>query len=866
MKKIVLLSILILLANLPVTNAKIVWDFAGKGFSAATIANLTADNTRWTVSSTSRIVSAVTMSGELTANGVIIPETAGIQFGSTASTRINIDHGYTPPRLNLSASGVSFSLPGLVGGQKITIVTMTANNTSSRGINCTSSNATRLSGDATSLLENTNVFEVNATVTDPANVTFATTVGGVHIRSIMVEGNEVVDPDAMINIAYLFDSSYGDNTTIVGTENDVILQSGLMQKNVYPIDLKNFTSDTAKVFTDSLAALEKYNVVVVTDAISETHPFAKKLVGLINRVPMLNLKASLYNSDSWNLGTCRNPSDVANGQPGVPSLLVKNGFTSHVLFNDIDLSEGFSVYNGTITNKNLVQGYTLNESSRYADDSLIASVVNGTDTINAIHKHGTDNAYMLIPLCSDALSTATESAIVLVYNAAVHLASTKTEVVAAIKPTISLEYQDGITLVSLSSSTQNATIHYTIDGSVPTLESPVYLNKLGLTDSCTVKAFTERQGYDNSTVSTATVLIKTKLSAPVVSISQAENGKTVTLSAADGSIYYTLNGAAPTATTGTLYSLPLFLKRPCVIKAIALKDGKLTSDVASDSVKIESYVDRNKTLVWADFYTQPSSWIWNGVDTVSVVNADVIAKFAYTPTTVENPNQHPTLKTVDFNNGFMVGSYGQRVNLQIGGVSTSGNYSPLTEADAGASDRAISFLTTNAGTDPTTGFLATTTTYTGPFDVVVWFTGAKGNTTIEKLEISVSASNDSAATWTVLDTMTSVNDKYIRKRVAYYDATAPVYVKLKSVTNLNTNSNMMIFDVKLMGEGKDPVAVDKPSVVKKTVVSTQIYTLTGIEVKRPVPGLNIIRSIYSDGSVGVQKILLRETDIPLITN
>ncbi|HET9569969.1 MAG TPA: hypothetical protein VFP20_00965, partial [Bacteroidales bacterium] len=96
-----------------------------------------------------------------------------------------------------------------------------------------------------------------------------------------------------------------------------------------------------------------------------------------------------------------------------------------------------------------------------------------------------------------------------------------------------------------------------------------------------------------------------------------------------------------------------------------------------------------------------------------------------------------------------------------------------------------------------------------------------------------------------------------RKRVAYYDATTPVYVRFKSVSNLNTNSNMMIFDVKLMGEGSDPVALAKPADTQKEVVSTHIYTLSGIEVKRPVVGLNIYRTIYSDGTVKVEKIMIK---------
>lgn len=838
-------------------SAKTTWDFAGKGFSATTLTNLAADNTRWSAAGTptNRYGNSVSMSGELTAGGQPIAETVGIKFGTMGSGKVNIDFGYTPPRVMLNGSGLAFTLQGLYAGHKITIVTMTANTTSARGINCSTNNATRISGDATSLVENINVFTVNASVTTPSDVTFVTAVGGVHIRSITVEGNEVVNPDAPVNIAYLFDSSYPGNT-LVGTENDNILQQGLMQKNVYPIDIKNFTNDTAKVFVDSLKALEKYQVVVVTDAMSETQPFGLKLKNLVNRVPMLNLKASFYNANAWNWGACKNPSDVSAGQNGVAKMSVGEAFAKHPVFESLDISEGLNLYNGAILNKNLIQGYTLNEGSIYAADSLLATVVNGTDTIKAIHKHGTANSYMLIPLSSEAASTMNENSVILVYNAAVHLASTKTEVVPALKPSIAQEYFDGYTLVTLTSGTPGSTIHYTLDGTVPTASSPVYSTKLQLTDTLTIKAIAMKQGFDDSPLASSKAVVKTKLAAPSLSIVSTENSKTVTISGTEGNLYYTTNGATPSAAS-TPYTGPFAVKRPCTVKAVAILANRLNSEVVSEKIVISGYTERNKTLLWANFFDKPAEWRWSNTDSTTLVSGDVISKYAYLVPTEADPNLKPIRKTVTFQNGFVAGSFGQRINLQTTGVALSGNYSPETDGDAGASSYALSFLTTNAAADPTSAFLVTPQKQAGPFDVHVWFTGAKGAATyVEKLQVSVSTSNDSLAQWTVLDTLITLGDKLIRKRVAYYDQTTPVYVKLASVTNLNTNSNMMIFDVKLMGEGEDQVvALKQPVLTEKEVVSRRFFTLTGVEVKTLVQGLNLVRTQYSDGSVRVEKIM-----------
>jgi hypothetical protein len=69
---------------------------------------------------------------------------------------------------------------------------------------------------------------------------------------------------------------------------------------------------------------------------------------------------------------------------------------------------------------------------------------------------------------------------------------------------------------------------------------------------------------------------------------------------------------------------------------------------------------------------------------------------------------------------------------------------------------------------------------------------------------------------------------------------------------------MMIFDIKLMGEGKDPEMSVKEPITDKTVIFTRIFTLSGIEVKAPVYGVNIVRKIYSDGSVETIKVIIRE--------
>ena len=55
----------------------------------------------------------------------------------------------------------------------------------------------------------------------------------------------------------------------------------------------------------------------------------------------------------------------------------------------------------------------------------------------------------------------------------------------------------------MSCSTAGATIHYTVDGSVPTSASTQYTEALTLSDTATVKAIAVK-GTDTSTVSSRT--------------------------------------------------------------------------------------------------------------------------------------------------------------------------------------------------------------------------------------------------------------------------------------------------------------------------------------------------------------------------
>lgn len=190
MKKILLLSICLVL-SLNFMSANKSWNF--RTWSQATWDLLTADAASatplWisgTVTGGSRFESIDIPAGSLKANGQEIAETKGLRFGAFASGKCRIDNGTTPAgRLMLNGAGLTMVIPGCVANSVITIVSLTGNNTSARGI--TASNCTRLGGLETSTDSITNIFKVVAT----DSVIITTVVGGSHIRSIYIEGNYI---------------------------------------------------------------------------------------------------------------------------------------------------------------------------------------------------------------------------------------------------------------------------------------------------------------------------------------------------------------------------------------------------------------------------------------------------------------------------------------------------------------------------------------------------------------------------------------------------------------------------------------------------------------------------------------------------
>lgn len=151
------------------------------------------------------------------------------------------------------------------------------------------------------------------------------------------------------------------------------------------------------------------------------------------------------------------------------------------------------------------------------------------------------------------------------------------------------------TEVTITCSTDGANIYYTTDGTTPTSSSTAYnpVSKPTITVAQTIKVIAVKDGLEDSEVASASYTIAVPCAMPTFSLDEGEyvKGTTVTISTetVDATIYYTTNGDTPT-TSSLVYSSDITINSAMTIKAIAVKDGMLNSEVASVSYTVIDYV------------------------------------------------------------------------------------------------------------------------------------------------------------------------------------------------------------------------------------------------------------------------------------
>ena len=168
------------------------------------------------------------------------------------------------------------------------------------------------------------------------------------------------------------------------------------------------------------------------------------------------------------------------------------------------------------------------------------------------------------------------------------------------------------TTLTLSSNTNGATIYYTLNGSVPSATSgSEYTQPIIITEDVVIRAIAVKEDMFNSKIAVFEYYVEARkqVAEPTASIpsgSTVEKNTTLTLSSntSGATIYYTLYGTIPSATSGLEYTQPIIITEDVVIRAIAVKNGMLNSEIA----KFEYFISGEATSI-SNVESESKKWM-----------------------------------------------------------------------------------------------------------------------------------------------------------------------------------------------------------------------------------------------------------------
>ena len=799
------------------------------------------------------------------ANGEVIEELRGllIDIGSNSSNSVHV----ATTKLRLTRKNTKITFPKLANGQTIKIVGRSANATATnRGIAPTKDYLKFQAEESSPLYGGQCIFLGNQVEGSEGTYTFVWKVETEETDSVEVQFQ--LTPDAGIDFV-LFEIDKGDSPSVEGPQPVAYLYSednssdyayafvsGDSRFALTEIDVTNTTADA-----DSL---RKFQAVVISPTIAANDPYVSTLKDVVAFVPTLNLNTAIYETLGYGKAVPSNTTvltvktenetlfDGLDTAEGIELLL--DGAITGVELGDYFAKDDviataddvvamhmhnarrnaylllpLSVEDMEISNIDLISTFIPSAlqtvlNTKYnvtaVGTPVITPTQNNGSTLVTIVAANSDAIYYTIdgtePTTSSTLYTEpftlTQAAIVKAFAIGDGYLDSKVAekdviiMVNAATPAVTIERENGKSIVSISGSSEGTTVYYNFTGSTVLTESAKYSEPIELTQPANIYAFAAGGDYLTSEIAREFVTI------------DGIDGKNVRwdiVAHFDANADSWSGKGQQTDADGNIINANYFFTW-----------GKDAGQYWDESSIVETPDTTYYTQTLSPETYEADGWIIKSIGQVMTWEK-LDTKYNIGDTSYRNPDAAEDAIGVNDSIGF--------------------------------TNNAITFGKQPVG-GPFNASLESTAKFQAPFDVVVYAgNGNNGETPTMQVEVSADGEN-----WDKLgDVKFSLIQRNWKKTHLSYEGTDEVYVR---ILHTAAKSSGQIYDLYVMNHGayseqqyEEIITSITPAEVAPAggVVRTEIFSLNGVRMNKLERGINIVRQTYANGVVVTKKVTVK---------